>query len=544
MTSARDGYRQRGGDRQRRREVEGRLAALGLARRYPRAVAAGEEDSTGRRLATALHELGPVCWLFGRYLAARVDLLPETDCRELAHLPDRRVPMAPQAVAELLAAELGGAPDELYGAFEAEPLAATVLYQEHRARLPGGGPVVVRLVRPEVEAELAEALELLPVVARTLWPGRGGGDRGQEVVRGFLLALAAAGDLSRQADALSALGQDAATSGLTLAAPRVERALSTSRVLTRERLAGTPLGTFAASAASAPYREEVATRLCQGWLRQACFGQVFPAALTGDEVLLQDDGNIAWLGGPFAALPAAVKETVWEYLTAAAAHDPERASSALLKELAGGPASGGPDPGADGSLGQRFRQLVPFRDGGWGASDDLAGYLFLHWRATAQEGYRPRPHLVPFFTGLVHLARLARRLAPGRDPLRSGVEGARLAAGFGEVTRLLDPEQAQALLGNLLETMLVLPRRLQEVLGLAADGRAHIRLEMVEPPGERRRKNVSAATSAALLAMVAVVLLAHHLAAAGALGPWPERLATVLLAVLGLYLLRRLTGES
>ena len=354
----------------------------------------------------------------------------------------------------------------------------------------------------------------------------------------FATAIRAAADLGQQAAALVAVGQDGAASGLALVAPRVVPTLSTPRVLTREELPGTGLETVLSADAAAfksPWPGELAVRLCRTWLRQACFGRAFPVALDAAAVRLLPGDRMAWTGGAFAALPPRGRENLWEYLLAAAAHDPERACAALVQEMDGGPAGGE-------GLHQRLRQLVPFRDGGWAATDDLAGYLFLHWRCATALGYRPRPHLILFYRGLSRLAVTARRLAPGRDPLREGVEAVRLTAGLSDVTRLFSSESAKEVLGGYSAALLAMPQRLNELLTLAAEGRTNIKLEMVEPPPERRRKDSSAAALTAVLTMAAVVLLAHHLA--GALGSWAERIGAVLLGVLGSFLLRTLSRRE
>src|SRR4029079_1710040 len=95
----------------------------------------------------------------------------------------------------------------------------------------------------------------------------------------------------------------------------------------------------------------LAARLCQTWLRQACFGRAFPVEMQDADVQLLPGGRMAWTGGPFAALPPTARENLWEYLLAAAAHDPERACAALVQEMDGGPADGE-------GLHQRLRQLV------------------------------------------------------------------------------------------------------------------------------------------------------------------------------------------
>lgn len=506
----------------RRDEVERRLAAFGLAGRFPRIVQEGEPPLL--RLRAALPELGPVFCAFARYLSSRLDLLPEADCQALAAVPDGRSPMPPAEALALIQAELKIPLDEAYAAFEPAPLTSNLVWQEHRARQAGGEPLRVRVVHPGLAAELELDLAFLPLLAPALGPGSAVWIGG--AVDDFAMAVAVDADLGRQAAALETLAQDGEASGLAVTAPRVIAPLSSPRLLTREELPGADWEAFAGGGSG-----ELAVRICQAWLRQVFFGQLFPLGLPAGGVCVLPDQRIAWTGGAFASLPAAAKESLWEYLVAAAAHDPERACAALVREMEGGPAAG------VGPFYERVRQLVPFRDGGWTATDDLAGYLFLHWRCAAELGYRPRPHTIAFYRGMAGLAVVARQVAPGRDALRDGLEGARLAAGLGQMTRLFETAQMKELAGSYAGAMLALPQRLNELLTQVADGRTSIKIELIEPPAERRRSSSSAAL-AVLLAMAAVILLAHHLGATGTFGPWTERVAAVLLGLLGAFLFR------
>jgi ubiquinone biosynthesis protein len=551
----------RPGTAARRGEVERRLAAGGRAGRFPRrwgaptagpvAAVPGPATTPGAaadepavlRLRAALADLGPLFSAFGLYLSSRPDLLSETDCQLLAALPGHRPPMPTAALHRLLARELGRPPEEAFAAFDPQPGATTLVHQEHRALLHGGQPVMVRLVRDDLEAVLDRDLALLPLAARALADhchAAGGAAAAGAAVEQFAAAVRAAADLGRQAAALDAFGQDAAASGLDLCAPRVIAPLSAARLLTREEPDGAALEQLVQAAPAAAGWEGaaagLAVRLCQAFLRQALAGRPFPAELRAADLRVLDGGRIAWTGGAVAALPGDATAALWEYLVAAAAHDPARASAALLREMEGGPS--GRTAATGGGLDERLRQLVPFRDGGWGATDDLAGFLFLHWRSAAGLGYRARPHLVLFYRGLAATAWEARRLAPGRDPLRDGLEGARLAAGLGGLAGALSPAQLQQVLAGYAAAMLAAPQRLNDLLTMAAEGRVSIKLEMVEPPAERRRQDLAAASLAAVLALGAIVLLARHLAATGVLGPWGERIGALLLAVAGGWLLR------
>ncbi|HYL05416.1 MAG TPA: hypothetical protein VE075_05220 [Thermoanaerobaculia bacterium] len=572
--SAGDARRQERRERRERREwVAGRLEALrfeGPAVRsppsrppgFPRPVAAS--PAGGRpagpaqaaaspaspavvRLAAALPELGPVFCAFGRYLGTRLDLLPESVCQVLAAVPDQAPAMPVEKVRDPLAG---------IAALEPLPVASTLVYQEHRGRLAGGEPVRVRLVRPELDAELAGDLELLPLLGPALLsPGAAGAGpllspaalaAAVDDFGGAGAGVLAAADLSRQGAALLAFGQEAAAAGLPVAPPRLLAELSSKRMLTLAELPGSAPGrgphaagelADAADPTALTALTALTTTLCQSWLRQACFGSVLAADFRLADVEVLPDRRLCWTGGTYATLPPGTKGNLWSYLLAAAANEPDRACAALLPELDGGPDDGGSE------LRHRLRQLVPFRDGGWVATDDLAGYLFLHWRCATEVGYRPRPYLVAFYRGVACLAAAARRLAPQRDALREGLEAARLTAGLGEVTRWLDPQQLRDVLGSYAAVMLAMPQRAEELMSLAASGRINVKVEVVapEPPAEARRKDSSAASIAVLMAMAAVVLLAHQLSASGVLGPWAvwsERAAAVMVGLLGALLVR------
>jgi len=137
--------------KQRQREVEQRLAMFGLRRgphRLVRNAVAPEEDHI-RRLRSALEGLGPVFVSFGLYLSTRVDLLAARECLELASLVDRAEASPTDAIRSLITQELGCSPEDAYLAFEENPFASSLLYQQHRAWLKDGQAVTVKLLHPE-----------------------------------------------------------------------------------------------------------------------------------------------------------------------------------------------------------------------------------------------------------------------------------------------------------------------------------------------------------------------------------------------------------
>ena len=143
------------------------------------------------RVRRALEELGPTFVKLGQMLTTRVDLFEPEWIAEFGKLQDS-APAAPWAdVRRQLSEDLGAPPEEVFAAFNPEPLAAASIAQVHRARLEDGSEVVVKVrrpgIRPIIEADLrwlsrlAELAEAESPELRGFHP--------QEVVRQFTQSL-------------------------------------------------------------------------------------------------------------------------------------------------------------------------------------------------------------------------------------------------------------------------------------------------------------------------------------------------------------------
>lgn len=535
--------------RLRRLEVEHRLAELGLGRsRMPRIFRQAPSPAPPIvRLATALADLGPTFAGFGRYLGVRRDLVGEQDSALLSAIPNRAAAIPPERLAPLLANEFGRPLDEIFAAFEQEPSHVGSFSQRHRARLVSGEVVVVEVVHPDVRGQLPCDLELIDTLPDLLIDEVGHAVP-SAAAEGYARYARQASDLERTASNLAALWQESQARGPRI--PWVAKQLTTANVLVREWLDGPTLAslypgrftpqplpiddTDSAQDPIGPRSEDLAGRLTRTWLHQAFRGSRFPIELDADQVVVLPDNRIAWTGGVFAQLAPSAKNGLWSYLVAVANQEPDQAADALLEEL-----DAPPRAEAD-ALRQRFRQVVPFRDGGWASHDDLAGHLFLHWRFANELGYHPRPQLADFYVGLGRLVGQTRRLAWRRDPLLAGIESARIESGFGELGSVIDPQQLGRTAEDYLRMMLTLPDKLDRVLTVAADGRTTVKLDLVEPPEERRRKDATSAVVALLLAMAAVGLVGQHLSTFEGFVPWGERIASGVLIVLGAFLLKAL----
>lgn len=514
----------------RRRQVVDQLSAVGLGkRRLLRSV-----DSSGKpaveRLCGVLPELGPLFVAFGRYMATRPDLLDAPEIGVLSQLRGERPPLPASTVLLRVAAELGldqNGLEKNFVAFDPLPLSSDVVSQQHRAQLKSGATAVVRYVHPSLPEEKLADGDLLPLIGPAFEQLS---DEDMAAARDdFFVVLDNAAALDRQVNDLSGW-----QTGTNMAIPQVMTELSSRHILTCETLAGIassqrhPLGTTADQQRAF----EQSRHLAHVWLRQVLTGPAFPLFSGEDDLLLLPGGQLGLASGPFASLQPATQRNLGDFLQAVAGHDPDRAVEALCRELDGGSAE------ARHRLRQRCRQLVPLREGD-GLRDDLTSHIVLYWRFAQQEGFRPRPSVLPFYRGLNGLDRHLRRLSTG-DALRSGFEATQLVDGFEELAKVFSPAGLGAAATDSIATLMQLPRQLDQLLNQATDGGPEIRLQMTEPPEVGRRKDASAMVVACLLAMVGLALAADQLQAVLTLGPWFERLAVVLFVILGIHLLRGL----
>jgi ubiquinone biosynthesis protein len=113
-----------------------------------------------------LDELGPTFVKFGQLLSTRPDLVPPDIVRELRTLQDAASPVPWERVRTVIETDLGRPVDHVFEAFDEEPIASASIGQVHRARLPGGQEVVVKVQRPDAEATLRADLQLLAQLAK------------------------------------------------------------------------------------------------------------------------------------------------------------------------------------------------------------------------------------------------------------------------------------------------------------------------------------------------------------------------------------------
>ncbi len=195
------------------------------------------------RIRKALEDLGPIFVKFGQALSTRKDLLPEDIADELVKLQDRVPPFPKETAQQIIENELGMSIAKAFAKFEAEPLASASVAQVHAAELHDGRQVVVKVLRPDIEAGIYSDIGLLYELARIaekFWPDARR-LRPMEVVAEFEKTTLDELDLMREAANAAKLRRNFEHSEL-LYIPEIYWDYTRRKVMVMERIYGVPVG--------------------------------------------------------------------------------------------------------------------------------------------------------------------------------------------------------------------------------------------------------------------------------------------------------------
>lgn len=291
-------------------------------------------DEIGPPLVRALNEAGVTFVKIGQVLSSRRDILPASLADQLATLQTQAAAQDWGVVRSVLDAELGMSWSSAFTHLDSIPLAAASIGQVHAGTLPDGERVVVKVQRPharaQVEADIDIALRLCRrIESRSTSARRVGLHR---LMDDLAASLRSELDYRSEARNLALMAAAANRTPSALAVPRLHPDLTSRRVLTMERMGGSPLAAAQQllDTLEAHRRHEIATSLIDGVLHQILVDGIFHADLHPGNIMLRDDGTLGLIDfGAVAILDREQRGLLVCFLVALRAEDAHSGMVAL-----------------------------------------------------------------------------------------------------------------------------------------------------------------------------------------------------------------------
>ncbi|HUP18517.1 MAG TPA: AarF/UbiB family protein, partial [Gemmatimonadota bacterium] len=400
------------------------IALLGLGWRFWRS----DPASRPRALRETLERLGGTFLKFGQVLALRPDVLPRPYCLELFRLLDRVPPFRYEEVRSIVRQELGAPPEDVFAAFDVEPLASASFGQVHRARLPDGRWAAVKVQRPGIGSVVARDLTLLGAIAAVL-DGLGvtGLQKLRPTVREFARWTKEELDYTVEARHNQAL-YEASLGHPNQRMPEPFWEYSSRRVLTNELLDGVAV----TEVLEAVYRddgvalegprqrgvdlERVCAHLWNNLGEQVYVEGVFHADPHPANLLILDDDVIGYVDfGIVGRISPAMRSKLERMVRASSAGDLESAADTFLEIAA---------PTAR-TIPARFRRDYCNEVGKWleAASDPRAAFaersfaalLRISLQLARTHSLRSAPEILTYFRAVMTIDSISLQLAPALD---------------------------------------------------------------------------------------------------------------------------------
>jgi len=280
----------------------------------------------GRSFATAVSEgvvdgfeqLGPTFVKLGQLIASSPGVFPTALADAALRTLDDVPPFDPVTVREMIEADLGRPPGQVFRSFDDRPLSAASIAQVHAVVLPDGREAVIKLQRPDIAARMNGDLRIQYAAAKLL-------NRFESARRMNVTAMVedlhevtnqelnAALEAHRQTRFRDHIGEYGDNAGIT--APEVYWDYCGPHLICMERMSGVPMDQFEELARREVDGELILRRGIKVWIEAALVHGPFHGDVHAGNLWVLDDGRATYLDfGIMGELPDEWKQTLGEIM--------------------------------------------------------------------------------------------------------------------------------------------------------------------------------------------------------------------------------------
>lgn len=273
-----------------------------LGRAAVRTVRGGDQRRSERgavSLREAFEELGPTYVKLAQLIASSPGLFPDTLADELRACLDSVPPVPYGDIVDVITADLGSHPDELFASFDRTPIASASIAQVHGATLHDGSDVVVKVQRPGIGRLLSSDLRILRKLAVGVdkVSSKGRMANPVAVVEDFATTLSEELNFVVEARSMQRFGDVLAASSNAehVRVPAVHWEFTCQRVLTMERIHGYKIDDLVELEEKGWDLAGALKRGVRTWLEAALEHGFFHGDVHAGNLMLDTEGDIVFL---------------------------------------------------------------------------------------------------------------------------------------------------------------------------------------------------------------------------------------------------------
>ena len=281
---------------------------------------AGLHLKNARRIKRAILELNGLFIKIGQLLSILSNFLPDEFQKPLEELQDKIPPRPFHEVEKRLRSELGDSPAALFQSIEKTPHASASIGQVHRAVLPDGTTVAVKVQHYSIEEIARVDLKIIHKINKIIgWFFHIRGlDYVHSQIRKMILEEL---DFRQEAHSMLVISQNLQTEE-RLVVPRVHPFYSTGRVLTTTWYDGVKIADTDQLDRWGINKADIVERLLRAWCKMVLKDGFYHADPHPGNILIQPDGTIVLLDfGAVAHLGPNLREGIPVLIEAAIKND-------------------------------------------------------------------------------------------------------------------------------------------------------------------------------------------------------------------------------
>lgn len=250
---------------------------------------------TPEKLKNILEDLGPFYVKMGQIMSMRSDMLPLSYCIELKKLHADVRPMPFNEVKAQIREAFGRETEEIFTTIDPLPLGSASIAQVHKAKLPNGRSVAVKVQRPQIRETIGRDIALL---RKAILPLKIVANIGDNIDLGTVLdelwlTMQQETNFLLESENLQAFA-DLNRDVVYVTCPQPEQSLVTPKVLVMELVEGIPIHQLNELKKAGYDIDEVGTKLAENYVKQVLDDGFFHADPHPGNLIIHD-GQIIWL---------------------------------------------------------------------------------------------------------------------------------------------------------------------------------------------------------------------------------------------------------